>query len=163
KEIGTSPAKLKYHFDNHIIKQGIIRDYHVYLPRYSPDLAGLFFFEFTFDKEEYMERFLYALSRSVYSRAFAKELGKSRVIALMEIFWGDLPEVLQVFYELCISGYMIDYKFSYIDLRNIYVDNLTPDMFDEKIGWNIPDDLGLSIASSKEYRREKVSITSRKK
>jgi len=48
EEIGTSPANLKYHFDNHIIKQGIIRDYHVYLPRYSPDLAGLFFFEFTF-------------------------------------------------------------------------------------------------------------------
>jgi DNA-binding Lrp family transcriptional regulator len=153
EEIGTSPANLKYHFDNHIIKQGIIRDYHVYLPRYSPDLAGLFFFEFTFSKEEYIERFLYALSRSVYSRAFAKELGKPRVIALMEILWGDLQDVLQILYELCILGYIIDYKFSYIDLGNIYVDNLTPDMFDEKTGWKVPEDLGLSPESLSKDKR----------
>lgn len=163
EEIKTSPANLKYHFDNHITKQGMIRDYYIYFPRYSPEFAGFFFFEFTFDKEEYMERFLYALSKSIYSHGYAKELGKMRIIALMEIFWGDLSEVLQVLSELCISGYMTDYKFSYIDLRNIYASNLTPDMFDEKIGWNIPDDLGLPITSLEESRREKVSITSRKK
>ena len=153
EEIGTSPANLKYHFDNHIIKQGIIRDYHVYLPRYSPDLAGLFFFEFTFNKEEYMERFLYALSKSVYSRAFAKELGNPRIIALMEILWGDLQDVLQILYELCISGYMVDYKFSYVDLRNIHVDNLTPDIFDDKTGWRVPENLGISSKRLAKYKR----------
>ncbi|MGC8910449.1 MAG: hypothetical protein ACP5O5_07725 [Fervidicoccaceae archaeon] len=145
EEIGTSPAKLKYHFDNHLIKQGLIRDYYVYFPRYSPELSGWFFFEFTFDKEDYMERFLYALNKSIYVHAFAKELGKLRVIALLEMFWGDLSDVLQILSELCVSGYMTDYKFSYIDLKSISVTNISPEMFDEKVGWNIPRDFGISL------------------
>ncbi|RSN74339.1 MAG: hypothetical protein DSO07_09435 [Thermoproteota archaeon] len=152
KETKISPARLKYHFDNHIIKRKMIRDYYIYFPRYSPEFAGFFSFEFTFDKEEYMERFLYALNRSIYSHGFAKELGKLRIVALMEIFWGDLSEVLQTLSELCVSGYLVDYKFSYIDLRNIYVSNLTPDMFDEKTGWNVPEDLGLSSVYLNKYK-----------
>lgn len=148
EELGTNAVKIKYHFDNHLIKQGIIRDYSIYFPRYSPELSGWFFFEFTFDREDYMERFLYALNKSIYVHAFAKELGKPRVIALLEMFWGDLSDVLQIFSELCVSGYMTDYKFSYIDLKSISVTNISPDMFDDRIGWNIPRDFGISLKES---------------
>jgi DNA-binding Lrp family transcriptional regulator len=153
EELEMSPAKVKYHFDNHLMKQGLIRDYYVYFPRYSPELSGWFFFEFTFDREDYMERFLYALSKSIYVHAFAKELGKLRVIALLEMFWGDLSDVLQVLSELCVSGYMTDYKFSYIDLKSISVTNISPEMFDEKIGWNVPRDFGISL---KEHQKATV-------
>jgi DNA-binding Lrp family transcriptional regulator len=153
KELKTNPVKVKYHFDNHIMKQGLIRDYYIYFPRYSPELSGWFFFEFTFDREDYMERFLYALSRSVYVHGFAKELGKFRVIALLEMFWGDLSDVLQVLSELCVSGYMTDYKFSYIDLKSISVTNISPEMFDEKLGWNVPRDFGISL---KEHQKATV-------
>jgi DNA-binding Lrp family transcriptional regulator len=153
EELGTNPVKIKYHFDNHLIKQGLIRDYSIYFPRYSPELSGWFFFEFTFDREDYMERFLYALSKSIYVHAFAKELGKLRVIALLEMFWGDLSDVLQVLSELCVSGYMTDYKFSYIDLKSISVTNISPEMFDEKLGWNVPRDFGISL---KEHQKATV-------
>ncbi len=145
RDIGMSPAGVKYHFDRHILNRNMIRGYHIYFPKYPPDTSAIIFIKVKFSTKEVAERFLYALSRSLCTRSFAVSKEDPRkILTLLEFSGGDMQSFLRFVADIYMKGNIIKYNFYLVDLDHIYVRFLNPKLYDKKKGWLIPEDLGLS-------------------
>ncbi len=130
EKFGTSPQRIKYHFENHILKYGLLECFGVSLfLRAGPDIIFLLF---RFDTREKLSKFAVSLLDKPFVHIVGKLLAQNALIAFTRFLPPEeFRKLRQKLSKLIEIGFLQWYSYAIIDIKTAQTQTISYEYFDE--------------------------------
>jgi DNA-binding Lrp family transcriptional regulator len=118
-KLNVTKQAIKYHFENHIIKHGMIETFQVISFPYDRAVSDFFFFTFRFRTNEDMARFAMSLLDKPFARSLGKVYGQNALVVQLYLPRLEFRELVDRLSELCRRGLLDKYWYVIQDWRKI--------------------------------------------
>ena len=126
-------SKIKYHYNEHIVKKNLISGYQVEIYRFPFPLCEILFFIFDFDNSQDMNKFISALIDKPISINISKIIGQNSIISQVYLPKWELRNFIKLLSRLTKLGYMKSYSYYIQDMYESWRELIPIDNYDD--GW----------------------------
>jgi hypothetical protein len=116
KTLGLSAQGVRYHYENHLIRRGIVVGY---LPRFLPlplEMADLYVFAVHFTDANKMAHYVSSLKGKYFIRNYSKILGRNSLTITMQLGRTELTSVFDCLYALSREGWVENFSYVMLDI-----------------------------------------------
>lgn len=117
KKIGTSLQNVRYHFEKHVMTNGLVETYQMAIIPYDAAISDLLYFIFKFDDNEKMAKFAKSLLNKPFVPILGKILGESSLIAQVCLPRQEFRNFIDVLSNLARAKFLLDYEYVFQDIR----------------------------------------------
>lgn len=117
KKIGTSLQNVRYHFEKHVIPNGLVETYQMAIVPYDAAISDLLYFKFKFDDIEKMAKFAKSLLNKPFVPILGKILGESSLIAQVCLPREEFRNFIDALSNLAGAKFLLDYEYVFQDIR----------------------------------------------
>jgi len=110
QKLGITPAAVSYHYNKHILKRGLIKEWNITIRRFEGD-SDRFFFFFRFNSEEEMTRFAFSVQDKPFLYGLRRICGENTLIAHLGLPPGEFRTFLQSLSHLIKMGFLQSYDY----------------------------------------------------
>lgn len=116
-KIGVSPQLVCYHYHNHVVRGGLLKNFEVAFLHFG-DCSDFFFFIFSFDDLKKLETFCFSLMDKPFVKAFGKIADSNQLYGYFYLPRSEFRGFLAVLSKLVKSGFLKRYEYVIQDLTN---------------------------------------------
>lgn len=117
KILKTTPQNVRYHYQKHIIEQGLIEKYQIFIIPFERSISAMFWFTFKFDNAEKMARFALSLLDKPFVVIIGKILSENMLVAQICLPMQESRNFIDSLSKLCRNGLIQSYDYVIQDLR----------------------------------------------
>lgn len=111
KKIGLTKAGVRYHYQEHVIKMGLLEGFEVELIPFNEITSDFYYFSFTFPDMEKMARFALSLLKKPFVFSLGKILGQPGIISQMFFPRDQFPHFKECLSALIREGLLLNYDY----------------------------------------------------
>ena len=111
KKLDMSLQRLRYHYKNHVIKEGMFEGNQVIAEYYSGSPSDLHFFTFSFKNRENLTKLACSLMYKPFAKGMGKEYGKNRLFAQIYLPREQLRNFIASLGKLVRAGFLETYEY----------------------------------------------------
>lgn len=115
EKLGTSLQLVKYHFDNHVIKEQMFEGPQVVCEHYKGLSADVYYFKFVFKSHDDFARFACSLLNKPFARAMGKVYGKNQLFAHIYLPRQQFRNFIGTLSKLIKAGFLDTYDYVLLD------------------------------------------------
>ncbi len=127
--LGSSLPKIKYHYYEHVMKQGLIGGYQVETYRFPFPLCEILFFKFEFDDYDKMKRFAISLLDKPIAINVGKVIGENALISHIYLPKWQLRRFIQALSTLVNKGCIKRYHYYIQDMYHTFRETIPYEHF----------------------------------
>lgn len=116
KKLNQPLPKIKYHFYNHVLKQGLVEDYQVEIYRFPFPVCELLFFKFDFEEYDKLVKFALSLLDKPFAIFMGKVLGENSLISQIYMPKWEFRKFIHTLSSLIRRGFMKKYRYFIEDM-----------------------------------------------
>ena len=117
ERLKISPQLVRYHYYNHIISRGLLKDFDVTFFHFGKN-SDFSFFIFSFDEERNLIKFAASLMDKPFVKAIGKILNANQLYAYIYLPRPQLRNFLKALSKLIQEGFLKSYQYAIQDLTN---------------------------------------------
>jgi len=117
KKFGTSLQNVRYHFEKHVITNGLVETYQIAILPYGTANSDLLWFIFKFGDPEKMAKFAKSLLDKPFVPILGKILGDSSLVAQICLPRQEFRNFIDALSNLARAEFLLDYEYVFQDLR----------------------------------------------
>jgi len=126
-------SKIKYHYNEHIIKRDLISGYQAEIYRFPFPLCEILFFIFDFDNSQDMNAYISAFIDKPIAINISKIIGQNSIVSQVYLPKWELRNFIKLLSRLTKLGYMKRYSYYIQDMYESWRELIPIDNFDD--GW----------------------------
>jgi DNA-binding Lrp family transcriptional regulator len=131
QKLDVTKQTVKYHYENHIIKYGLIETFQVISFPFDKAISDFYFFTFWFKTKEDLGKFAVSLLDKPFTRSIGKVFGKNGLIVQLYLPRLEFREFVDRLSELCRRQVLKDYWYVIQDWRKIQRETIPYRLFRE--------------------------------
>lgn len=116
KKLGTTLQRVHHHYQTHVIKQGLIEAFQIFIFPFERATSDMFFFTFRFDSREKMARFALSLLDKPFVYTLGKVLSQNAIIVHMCLPKPEFRRFTENLSKLIRVGFLQSYDYLIQDL-----------------------------------------------
>lgn len=116
KKVGTSLQRVKYHFENHVIKEKMFEGYQIVAEHYKGLAAETYYFRFVFKNYENFAKFACSLMNKPFVRVMGKVYGRNQLFVQVYLPRRQLRNFIETLSKLIRPGFLDTYEYDIQDL-----------------------------------------------
>jgi DNA-binding Lrp family transcriptional regulator len=116
-KLGTTLQNVSYHYNLHVIKNGLLENFQVFIFPFDRTASDMFFFTFKFDNVEKMAKFALSLLDKPFVYIVGKVLGENTITAQVYLPRPEFRSFIDNLLELIRAGFLQNYNYVIQDLR----------------------------------------------
>ena len=117
KKLGTSLQNTRYHYENHVVKNGLVETYQMAMLPFDRTSSDMAFFVFQFGDSEKMSKFARTLLDKPFVIILGKILGNSSLVCQVYLPRLEFRNFVDALSDLARQHFLVDYKYVLQDLR----------------------------------------------
>jgi DNA-binding Lrp family transcriptional regulator len=117
KKLGTSLQNTRYHYENHVMKNGLVETYQMAMLPFDRATSDMAFFIFRFGDLEKMGKFARTLLDKPFVIILGKILGNSSLVCQVYLPRLELRNFVDALSDLARQDFLLDYQYVLQDLR----------------------------------------------
>jgi DNA-binding Lrp family transcriptional regulator len=117
RKLGTSLPNVRYHYEKHVVKNGLIETYQVAILPFDKATSDMSFFTLRFSDSEKMSKFARTLLDKPFVLILGKILGNSSLVCQIYLPRQELRNFVDALSKLAREGFLLDYEYVLQDLR----------------------------------------------
>lgn len=117
KKIGTSLQNTRYHYEKHVVKNGLVETYQMAMLPFDRATSDMAFFIFRFGDSEKMGKFARTLLDKPFVIILGKILGDSSLVCQVYLPRLELRNFVDALSDLARQNFLLDYQYVLQDLR----------------------------------------------
>jgi len=118
KKLGTTLQNIRYHYENHVIKHGLIEAFQIAILPFERTTSDMLFFVLRFDSEEKMGKFARSLLDKPFVNMVGKVLGENVLVAQLYLPRLELRNFVDALSKLVREEFLQSYEYVLQDLRS---------------------------------------------
>jgi DNA-binding Lrp family transcriptional regulator len=118
KKFGTTLQNIRYHYENHVIKHGLIEAFQIAILPFERTTSNMLFFAFRFDSKEKMGKFARSLLDKPFANMVGKVLGENVLVAQVYLPRVEFRNFVDALSKLVKEGFLQSYEYVLQDLRS---------------------------------------------
>ena len=130
--LGMTPQGVKYHFQEHIIKRGLIEGFQVTFLPFDPPISDMFFFTFNFADRERMAKFAQSLLDKPFVLVLGKILTQNRLLAYLYLPRKEFRRFVDSLSKLIRNRLLESYQYVIIDMEKTLRQTILHEAFKER-------------------------------
>jgi DNA-binding Lrp family transcriptional regulator len=134
KKLDMSLQRVKYHFEKHVIEEGMFEGYQIIANHYKGLSDDTYYFRFDFKTYENFKRFALSLINKPFARAMGKAYGKNQLLVQIYLPRSELRNFLEALSKLVRSGFLETYEYVIQDLAKTERQTISYEFFKDG-GW----------------------------
>jgi DNA-binding Lrp family transcriptional regulator len=111
KKLGMTPQGIKYHYQEHVVKQGLLENFEIEMLPYDESISDFYFFFFEFPDMEKMAKFALSLMAKPFVFILGKILGRPGMLAQMYLPRKELKNLKDCLSTLVRRGFLQSYEY----------------------------------------------------
>lgn len=111
KKIGLTKAGVRYHYEEHIIKEGLLEGFEIELIPFNETTSDFYFFSFTFPDMEKMAKFALSLMKKPFTFILGKILEHPGIISQLYLPREEFPHFKDCLSVLIRNGWLKTYDY----------------------------------------------------
>ena len=119
RKLETSLQRVKYHFENHVIKGKMFEGHQILAEHYRGQPADTYYFRFDFEKYENFVKFASSLLNKPFVRAMGKVYQKNQLYVQIYLPREQLRGFVEALSRLVRTGFLITYEYVIQDLTRM--------------------------------------------
>jgi DNA-binding Lrp family transcriptional regulator len=116
KKLGISLQRVKYHFENHVIKEKMFEGPQILAEHYAGLSADTYYFRFVFKNHENFTKFACSLINKPFIRVMGKVYGKNQLFVQVYLPRQQLRNFIDALSKLIRGGFLDTYEYFIQDL-----------------------------------------------
>lgn len=117
RKLGTTLQNIHYHYEMHVIKNGLIETFQIGLLPFERKTSDMLFFIFRFDNNEKMAKFAQSLLDKPFVNIVGKVLGKNALVSQIYLPRTEFRNFVDALSKLAKTDFMQSYDYVFQDLR----------------------------------------------
>lgn len=117
RKLGTTLQNIHYHYETHVIKNGLIETFQIGLLPFERKTSDMLFFIFRFDNNEKMAKFAQSLLDKPFVNIVGKVLGKNALVSQIYLPRTEFRNFVDALSKLAKTDFMQSYDYVFQDLR----------------------------------------------
>jgi len=117
RKLGTTLQNIHYHYENHVMKNGLIETFQIGFLPFERATSDMLFFFFKFDNEEKMAKFAQSLLDKPFVNIVGKVLTRNALVSQIYLPRTELRNFVDALSKLANIGFMQGYDYVFQDLR----------------------------------------------
>jgi DNA-binding Lrp family transcriptional regulator len=117
RKLGTTLQNIHYHYEMHVIKNGLIETFQIGLLPFERKTSDMLFFIFRFDNSEKMAKFAQSLLDKPFVNIVGKVLGKNALVSQIYLPRTEFRNFVDALSKLAKTDFMQSYDYVFQDLR----------------------------------------------
>jgi len=117
RKLGTTLQNIHYHYEMHVIKNGLIETFQIGLLPFERETSDMLFFIFRFDNNEKMAKFAQSLLDKPFVNIVGKVLGKNALVSQIYLPRTEFRNFVDALSKLAKTDFMQSYDYVFQDLR----------------------------------------------
>ena len=118
KKLGTTLQNIRYHYENHVIKHGLIEAFQIAILPFERTTSDMLFFAFRFDSKEKTGKFARSLLDKPFANMMGKVLGENVLVAQVYLPRVEFRNFVDALSKLVKEGFLQSYEYVLQDLRS---------------------------------------------
>lgn len=116
KKLGMSVQRVKYHFENHVIKEKMFEGSQIFAEHYKGLSVDTYYFRFVFKNHENFVKFACSLINKPFVRVMGKVYGKNQLFVQVYLPRQQLRNFIEALAKLIRSRFLDTYEYVIQDL-----------------------------------------------
>jgi DNA-binding Lrp family transcriptional regulator len=116
-KLGTTLQNVSYHYNLHVIKNGLLENFQVFIFPFDRTISNMFFFTFKFENIEKMVKFALSLLDKPFVYILGKVLGENTITAQVYLPRSEFRNFIDNLLKLIRAGFLQSYNYVIQDLR----------------------------------------------
>lgn len=129
KMLNISSQRVKYHFENHVIKEQMFEGSQILAEHYKGLSPDTYFFIFTFKNHENFTKFTHSLMNKPFARAMGKVYGKNQLFVRIYLPRQQLRNFIEALSRLVRIGFLETYEYVIEDLARTQRQTISYEFF----------------------------------
>jgi DNA-binding Lrp family transcriptional regulator len=117
RKLGTTLQNIHYHYEMHVIKNGLIETFQIGLLPFERKTSDMLFFVFRFDNNEKMAKFAQSLLDKPFVNIVGKVLGQNALVSQIYLPRTEFRNFVDALSKLAKTDFMQSYDYVFQDLR----------------------------------------------
>ncbi|MDH5374629.1 MAG: AsnC family transcriptional regulator [Candidatus Bathyarchaeota archaeon] len=117
RKFGTTLQNICYHYENHVIKHGLIETFQIGILPFERTTSDLLLFVFRFNGEEKMAKFAQSLLDKPFVSTVGKVLGENAIVCQVYLPRLEFRKFIDALSKLARAGFLQSYDYVLQDLR----------------------------------------------
>ena len=117
KKLGTSLQNVRYHFEKHVITNGLIETYQMAILPHDLATSDLLYFILKFNDSAKMAKFAKSLLNKPFVPILGKILGESSLVAQIYLPRQEFRNFIDALSNLARAEFLLDYEYVFQDIR----------------------------------------------
>jgi len=118
RKLGTTLQNLRYHYEKHVIKYGLIEDFQIAILPFERTTSDMLFFIFRFDSKKKMAKFAQSLLNKSFVIIVGKVLGENAIVSQVYLPRLEFRKFIDALSKLVRVGIVQSYDYVFQDLRS---------------------------------------------
>ena len=118
REFGTTLQNIRYHYENHVVKRGLIETFQIAILPFERTTSDLLFFVFRFGSKEKMAKFAQSLLDKPFVSIVGKVLGENAMVSQVRLPRLEFRKFIDALSKLARAGFLQSYDYVLQDLRS---------------------------------------------
>lgn len=131
KMLGISLQRVKYHFDNHVIKEKMFEGHQIVAEHYKGLSADTYYFRFVFENYENFAKFASSLMNKPFVRVMGKVYGKNQLFVQVYLPREQLRNFIDMLSKLIRAGFLDTYEYVIQDLARTKKQTISYEFFED--------------------------------
>jgi DNA-binding Lrp family transcriptional regulator len=111
RKLGTTLQRIHHHYQMHVIKQGLIEAFQIFIFPFERAISDMFFFILKFDSREKMAKFSLSLLEKPFVYTLGKVLGQNAIIAHICLPKPEFRRFVENLSKLIRAGFLQSYDY----------------------------------------------------
>ena len=116
KMLGTSIQNVRYHFENHVIKEKMLEGWQILIPHFGKENVDTYFFIFDFQNHKNLKKFAFSLLDKPFARTVGKVFGENELFVQIYLPRKEFSRFLEALSKLIKNGFLRSYNYVIQDL-----------------------------------------------
>lgn len=131
KMLGISLQRVKYHFDNHVIKEKMFEGHQIVAEHYKGLSADTYYFRFVFKNYKKFAKFASSLMNKPFVRVMGKVYGKNQLFVQVYLPRQQLRNFIGMLSKLIRAGFLDTYEYVIQDLARTKRQTISYEFFED--------------------------------
>lgn len=131
KMLGISLQRVKYHFENHVIKEKMFEGHQIVAEHYKRLSADTYYFRFAFKNYENFSKFASSLMNKPFVRVMGKVYGKNQLFVQVYLPRQELRNFIDALSKLIRAGFLDTYEYVIQDLAETERQTISYEFFED--------------------------------
>lgn len=129
KKLGMSLQRVKYHFENHVIKEKMLEGHQIVAEHYKGLSAETYYFRFVFKNYENFAKFACSLMNKPFVRVMGKVYGRNQLFVQVYLPRRQLRNFIETLSKLIRGGFLDTYEYVIQDLAKTERESIPYQLF----------------------------------